>query len=202
MESRGSRQRIVYHWHDGWREVDREHGDLTADAREVEETRSGLIHAIGARGKTLERCAVGSCRPLEHVEEGRWLKLATVGESALIWDAKGECGIENSRNGTCVMQIDASTSTAFFLPELVHIPEISASPKRTLWMMAHIASRPRSFSLWRRTTKGDLRPVYVQVDGRTIDAVDVHARDRPAPLIVARMNHGFVLTQPVSAAPP
>jgi hypothetical protein len=135
---------------------------------------------------------VGSCRPLEHVEEGRWLKLATVGESALIWDAKGECGIENSRNGTCVMQIDASTSTAFFLPELVHIPEISASPKRTLWMMAHIASRPRSFSLWRRTTKGDLRPVYVQVDGRTIDAVDVHARDRPAPLIVARMNHGFV----------
>jgi hypothetical protein len=53
MESRGSRQRIVYHWHDGWREVDREHGDLTADAREVEETRSGLIHAIGARGKTL-----------------------------------------------------------------------------------------------------------------------------------------------------
>lgn len=118
----------------------------------------------------------------------------------LVWGIEDDCDTEEDPYGTCVLETDGSNTNMFLLSNLFEIWEISASPEGTLWMMATVNVRPDATELWRRTTKGDLRSVDVHVDGQRVPAVEVHARDRPAPLIVARMNHGFVLTQPVSAA--
>ena len=158
-------------------------------------TPSGVTYMGG--GHTLHRCIKGTCTLIKRGNQHTSIQLTTVGESVLVWGIEDECRTEEDPYGTCVLEIGGSNTEPFLLSNLFEIGEISASPVGTLWMMATVNAQ-RDATLWRRTTRGDLRAVRVHVDGQEVPAVEVHARDRPAPLIVARMNHGFVLTQPVS----